>query len=261
MSWDCLCAPCNDSGGVEVTSMQPTMGGDEYYIPPEDSQRTQGASRKATMCADALTGEAASPAPTPQGASGRPSLAKRPMVWEFDAQVIKGSESMGLDIMMAKDRQGVIINRVKPGAVQSLNSGAGVDVIKRGDRIVEVDGIGLGGSGDATEITNALKHASAIVSLKLVRLLEFKVANLPSSSCGLRFAEGPSGELMLAGLEDATNKTLQPDVELREGDYILKVNGKSGTPLELKALIDASDAITLRMRRGVADDPTSNVEV
>lgn len=263
MSWlaGCVCAPCDDgSGGVEVASVQATTGGDEYYIPPEDSYRTEVAKPGKTVdvpaqpdANPALGEDVASP---PESRQNSRALLSRPMAREFEVQVIRGSGSLGLDIVAAKDRKAVIIGRVKPGAVQALNSdtvaaGARDDMIKRGDRIVEVDGCG---QGDAGEITRALKSATEIVSLKFVRLLEFKVGNLGKAS-GLRFAEGPSGGLMITGLELAANKSLQPDVELREGDYVMKVNGKSGTPAELQAEIDSSDVLNLRVRRDCPDEP------
>jgi len=181
----------------------------------------------------------------------------RPVAREFDAQVAKASGVIGLDMAPAKDRKAMIIAKVKAGAIQEYNSsmeamGNKDNVIQRGDRIVEVDGRGR---GDASEVTAALKSASTMMGLKLERLLEFKVANLSRDACGFAFDEGSDGELLIVGFKPAANKSLQPDVELRVGDQVVKVNGKSGTFAELKAMVDASGVLSLRLRRGFAEAP------
>lgn len=180
------------------------------------------------------------------------------MAREFDVQVMRGAAKIGMEVTVARDLKAVIVGTIKEGAVQRFNldavaAGEKHDIIKRGDRIVEVDGCGRGNAG---EITTALKSASTIVHLRLERLLEFSVVDLPyvpREASGFSFANGPAGELMLAGLGLAANKFLQPDVELRAGDWIVKVNGRSGTPAELKSEMNASEIVSLLVRRGGAD--------
>lgn len=247
-SWlpTCVCSDCGDqTPEAEVAQVYMGVDGTGYAVAQEDEPRAA-----AVECVKVkeLNLREHSPPPMPRQSG---STTSKSAALEFDAQVMKGSGKIGVDIVVAKDSKAVIVSKVKAGAIQDFNSsmeaaGKKDSVIKRGDRVVEVDGRGR---GDAGEISTALKNSSAIMDLKLVRLLEFKVANQSREACGFTFAEGPDGELLLNGLEPAANKSLQPDVELRVGDCIVKVNGKSGTYAQLLSEIGASDVLSLQLRR------------
>jgi len=186
----------------------------------------------------------------PPRSSRRSLLARGPAVKEFEVNMEKGS-SMGIDVAKCKDGNAILVARIKEGAVQDWNHAeAAADrtdsVIRRGDRIVSVNGSGLGSSG---EVMAALKSASGIVTMKIVRLVEFKVGNLPNlprDLLGLEYEENEFGELKLTKVGPEANKKLQQDVELRPGDLIVKVNGSAEM---LRAEIMLHNTLELRIRR------------
>lgn len=176
------------------------------------------------------------------------------MSHKFDVSLQKGDAGIGLDIVASKDKQSILVGKVKGGAVQVWNAaveaaGERMNSIQRGDRIVEVDGVGRGDSG---LILKAIKSSSQTVEFKLERLLEFKVqnlANVPRDLLGFELRQDDSGDAVLTGVSPAANKTLQQDMEFRVGDLVLEVNGVVGTLAELEAEIAASDSLSVRVRR------------
>lgn len=253
MKFCCVCkssfvqAPCEEVATIS------TVEDSDYKSPMDGSYNFENTARGAGNANKDLVIPFA-PSPSLSRSSSRNSLGSRAAVHEFEVQVEKGSGSIGMDIALTKDGKALLVGRLKEGAVQDRNAwaesvGEKDTLIQRGDRILEVNG---SGRGDSAALLAAVRGSRGTVLLKIARLLEFKVANLlnvPRDNLGFAFGEGPGGELLLTSVGRSANKSLQADMELRAGDCIVRVNETSGTSAELRSKIEASDALTLRVRR------------
>merc|ERR1719329_1314929 len=84
---------------------------------------------------------------------------------EFEVRLDKGSASLGVEISAAKDGKAMVISKVNKGVIQDWNIAAELGghvhaPIRRGDRVVEVDG---SGHNSAADILQGLKNASGTV--------------------------------------------------------------------------------------------------
>lgn len=257
----CLCL-CGDGCGHHAKSGAVTEDAAKFEVDAADVSTAEQFSRERELARSTTsrTARSASPSPTPWPTSKTPASSsptrksRGPTSLEFEVRIEKGSGGMGLDLAGSRDGRAMLVGRVNAGAVQEWNaacdeSGRSDLAVQRGDRLVEVGGCGRGESG---VILKTLKDTSGTVTIKVMRLAEFKVTNLvnvPRSHLGLEFGDSFDGGLMLTAVGATANKALQADVELRPGDSILSVNACAGTFAELRAEIEKNDSLTLRVRR------------
>lgn len=257
----CFCA-CGDGCGPQSKAGALTEVAAKFEAADVSTTEQFTRERDVARSTNSRTARSASPSPTPRpttkkttsGSPGRKSKGATSL--EFEVRVERGGRQggMGLDLAASRDGRAMLVGRVNAGAVQEWNaacdtSGRSNLALRRGDRLVEVGG---SGRGESSVILQTLKDATGTVTIKVMRLVEFKVTNLvnvPRSHLGLEFDNSSEGGLTLTAVGATANKALQADVELRPGDSILSANACAGTSAELRAEIEQSDSLTLRVRR------------
>mmetsp|Transcript_28130 Transcript_28130/g.43972 ORF Transcript_28130/g.43972 Transcript_28130/m.43972 type:complete len:235 (-) Transcript_28130:37-741(-) len=160
------------------------------------------------------------------------------------------SASMGLDI----DKGGVtmLVVKIKPGPVDDFNRSRSGEEVRRGDRIMTMNGL----EGPINTLLESLPGTSR-VDMTIQRLVEFTIRlkkNDQSEKLGIDVDHGSNEHLVVTRLnyliptaEARTSANLGPikryndeataETELRVGDYITEVNGFSGAGGHVKEML------------------------
>jgi hypothetical protein len=172
---------------------------------------------------------------------------------------------IGVDIS-PHDGKTLLIGRIKPGPIAIWNANreaTAVDRVRRGDRIVEVNGA----TGDAALLLERMR-LDKMLHITIRRLLEIRATLhvTPQNSHGLRYRDDASGsglliEAVTHGAAMDVNRRVGAEMEIRPGDLVVSVNGVAGDCRRLRSQLTDSSARQLQLvlrrpREGSgSDDP------
>jgi len=83
---------------------------------------------------------------------------------EFMVQICKGTQIIGMDVQCTKNREGLLVNKVKDGAMKNWNLANPDRMVNKDDRIVEINGF----SGEAKALLHKLKDAPDELDMRIV---------------------------------------------------------------------------------------------
>jgi len=160
---------------------------------------------------------------------------------EFDAEVERSSKDAEWGLTLAKeDEKHLFIAQVTEGGFQRYNSAQENDDLKvvPTDFITAVD-------GEKTNLLDKLKQATKVTvtitrGLGLAMILEKNEASLTAEFARQDVSEGGLviKKLGESGLfKEYNDKTTDPDIQVKEGDRIVSINGIYGNSLELERML------------------------
>jgi len=170
----------------------------------------------------------------------------------FAVDIELGKEPLGLDLS-AHDGATLLVGEVFPGPVSVWNASRpplALDVVRRGDRIVDANGVG--GSSDL--LLQSVSEANSILHLRLTRLLEFcvDIDRGEGESLGLDLQQDTLGRLYVcrvsAGPVCEANGVNAADEEVRPGDCMFSVNGCTSAA-EIRAALSADRLLSIVFHR------------
>lgn len=176
-------------------------------------------------------------------------------VFHYDIAILKDGP-LGMDIS-AHDDVTFLIGGVKEGPILRWNDGrpeGASDAVLRGDRLVAANGV----SGDAQSILRMLQSSTSL-ALSFRRLQKFSVSVLRPAGCvlgcDLKEASGMEevgGDGVLVqrigdGLLASVNSLQQVDLQMRDGDKIVEVNGIQDDCRRMLELLQGSTKLQLAL--------------
>jgi len=262
----CCCAGDPNAEQMTVEAQQASIGTDSFGLPADHDENAelppQFAEPPASVGTDTFGlpadhDEVAAPPPAaaePPQSALRPTVDVNEDIFEFDATIEKpGGEKLGLDIS-AYDGKTLLVGRVKDGPVERWNSeqGGNYDTqIQRGDRITVINGK----TGDSDELLSAARVD--VLRCRVRRLVEFTVMLCPKTggeAVNVDFDDSLEGHVIVQrvvdGLASRTNKRNTADLEIRQGDKVISVNGTEVTTAqECKKATSIVGDVEFRLRR------------
>lgn len=149
----------------------------------------------------------------------------------------------GIDISV-HDGRTLLVGRVKHGGILMWNETQGrnpFERVRRGDRVISVNKA----TGSSDKLLEALRTDGPDFTLTIRRTVQFRVSFDKCDPLGVERVEENVAQLIVKGVSEGCfrmgNLSRKCDLEIKQGDHIVQVNGQTGNAQQLWSLLQSCE--------------------